>query len=110
MGIKSFIHSHKVTSLLLAITLIFSLFNFGLNTTFVREVPMGQGLPNEGQTIYGCKTCSGLLPFIGSFSCSTSIFNCIPKFLISFIGYAIIAIIIGLIIDLIIRKIRSKKQ
>ncbi|MEK6873464.1 MAG: hypothetical protein AABW91_01355 [Nanoarchaeota archaeon] len=108
-SMKSFIVSHKATSLLFATALAFALFQFISSTTFVREVPMGQGLPMEGQTIYGCKSCSGFA-FFSSFSCSTNIMpNCFLKFTWYFIEYAIIALIIGIIIDWIIGKIKSKK-
>ncbi|MFH1585787.1 MAG: hypothetical protein ABIB79_03400 [archaeon] len=109
--IKSFISSHKSIFILLAIVFIFGVFNFISNETFVRDVPMGQGLPMEGQTLHGCKRCTGF-GFSSSFGCSTNILpNCPMEFIEEyFIGYALLAIIIGFLLDWIIRKIKSKNK
>ena len=109
--VKSFISSHKSVFILLAIVFLFGLFNFISNETFVRTVPIGQGLPMEGQIIHGCKSCTGF-GFFSSFSCSTNIFpNCPIEFITEyFIGYALLAIIIGFLLDWIIGKIKSSKK
>lgn len=110
---KSFISSHKSVFILLVIVFLFALFNFISNETFVRTIPMGQGLPMEGQTLNGCKSCSFPLGgFLGGGGCSTNIFpNCPMEFVTEyFIGYALLAIIIGFLLDWIIGKIKSSKK
>lgn len=104
--IYSFASAHKFLSLGLIIAFTFALFKI-LSSTLFHEVQPGQVYYKAGEILFGCKICTGWSLFSGG-GCSINIIpNCFLKFLIFFIGYAFIAVIVGLIIDWIIGKIKK---
>jgi hypothetical protein len=106
--VKILMMDYKITSFLLIMALLLTVLNFISDNTFVHKIPLGQGYPMEGQTLYGCKSCSGF-PFFSSFSCSTNITNCFSEFIIPFMVYSLIALFFGFLFDWIIKKIKTRK-